>query len=330
MLGLAIILISQSWAFNQQSTGVAAVPVSPSDASGKPDPLSLAYTTRFGDTAERVLVVMVSGADPVQIPLDRLPRWNDAAGEAMPLIRLHKDPVLAATVGFETRIVPTAYVADGTLTEHDDGQQIATPTPADERNLTALPYPANALLAVEITTDTDAGTTADDHRLAAVRARRHGCDRALAFLRRRRPGPDRPGIPPGEPEDAVRDGGDPAEGPKEIVGQLYVADSDSDERLTQPAVFNVDFLWKRPVEYVAHDHNRSRMFELSWINVTDSDHALVALRSKARSPFIIAGLVTFVFGVVLDLAAGLARPGAQAQQARCEITGDLRAPANRK
>ncbi|MGB0768746.1 MAG: hypothetical protein ACPGYV_13680, partial [Phycisphaeraceae bacterium] len=41
VLGLAIILVSQSWAFRSQTTGVAAVPVTPTQDGQQADPLSL-------------------------------------------------------------------------------------------------------------------------------------------------------------------------------------------------------------------------------------------------------------------------------------------------
>ncbi len=310
VLGLAIILVSQSWAFNQQTTGVAAVPVSPSDASGKPDPLTLTYTTRFGDPTERVLVVMVSGADPVQVPLDRLPRWNDATGEAMPSIKLHKDPALAATVGFETRIVPTAYVADGTLSENEEGQQTATPTPTGGRNQTALPYPSNALLAVEITTDTDTGTTTTTAwlpfepegtdviaptRFFSVEGRGQI---GLAFrpVSRKLPfamalttqGDVRPGIP-----------------------VLYIADADAGGTITQPAAFTFEDLSNTPTYSAYHADGRRSEYVLGLVqspSETDVRRGLVTVTRQPASLFITAGLLTFVVGVVLDLLLGWLGP----------------------
>ena len=85
VIGLVTILLSQSWAFRSQTTGVAAVPITYESTPGFL--VSGAPTNSLGDTAERVLVVMAGGQPAAFVPLEGLPRWNDA--DALPDIALH-------------------------------------------------------------------------------------------------------------------------------------------------------------------------------------------------------------------------------------------------
>ncbi|MGB0767350.1 MAG: hypothetical protein ACPGYV_06535, partial [Phycisphaeraceae bacterium] len=278
--------------------------------------LALNYTTRCGDTHDRVLVVMVGGAAPITLPLDNLPRWNDATGQAMPDLKLHNDPKLASAIGFGTRMTTSAYLADGTLTETDDGKQTATPNRGLDRSPDNLPYPANALLAIEITADLEDGgtqtTTAwlpfePDGSDALVPKRFFNVDGlgsvGLAF----RPASKKLPFALGATID-------PPSGSKLFNATVHLADADADGRLLQPASYRL--AGTSSFGHVAKDlRGRSRQYAFHWlrgdlqwqasetgwrVKPDTSTTALIQVETESARPFILAGLITFVLGVVVD------------------------------
>lgn len=301
VLGLATILVSQSWAFHSQTVGVAAVPISESTGNTQADALALNYTTRFGDTHDRVLVVMVGGAAPITIPLNDLPRWNDATGEAMPKLKIHDEPKLAAVIGFGTRITTNAYIADGTLIENEDGTQRSEPTDAGFRDLTTLPYPANALLALEITTDlADGGTKTTT---AWLPFEPEGTDSlvpkrffpveglgsvGLAF----RPASKK--LPFALGAIAINS--------KEYA-DLYLADADTKGRLLQPTIFRRLQPGDGFSYWARHDDSSVAEYECEWLETVSTDlssHILMHVTTGNSNPFILIGMFTFVLGVIFD------------------------------
>ncbi|MBX2853136.1 MAG: hypothetical protein KTR15_15485 [Phycisphaeraceae bacterium] len=301
VLGLAMILVSQSWAFRSQSVGVAAVPITPSTGNAQADALSLNYTTRYGDTHDRVLVVMVGGAAPITIPLEGLPRWNDAAGEAMPKLKIHDEPKLAAVIGYGTRITTSTYIADGTLIEKEDGTQSPEPTDNGFRDMESLPYPANALLALEIITDLEDGGT---HTTTAwLPFEPEGTDSlvperffpieglgsvGLAF----RPASKKLPFALGAKAESTRE-----------YSTIYLADGDTEGRLLQPSMFNLNYPGDG-FSYAAKQKGAGiTNYRCEWLRSTKaslSEHLLFKVSTGSSNPFILAGLITFVLGVVLD------------------------------
>ena len=306
VLGLAIILISQSWAFRSQSIGVAAVPITKPTAGDQIDVFSLPPPlTTYGDTHDRVLVIMARGSAPIAIPLDELPRWNDASGDAMPTLALHDNSKLAPVIGYSTRITTKAYLAEGTLHETEDGAQAAKPTPDDERDLTALPYPANALLALEITTDLDEGGTSsttiwlpfEPEATDALAPKRFFPVKGLGSVGLSfRPASKRLQFALWLQADASRD-----------VGWIFASDRDADGRLLEPKKFSLLETLNEPAQYrAATEDNRVEVFDIQWTNMPDrlaASHYGIEIRSRASNLFILAGLITFVFGVILDRVA---------------------------
>jgi len=308
VIGLATILLSQSWAFRSQTIGIAAVPVSASTGNAPADALSLNYTTRYGDTHDRVLVVMIGGAAPITIPIEGIPRWNDTTGDAMPTVRLHDDPRLAAAIGFGTRITTTAYLADGTLTENEDGTQTAEPTADGFRDLTTLPYPSNALLAMEITADLEDGST--QTTTAWLPFEPEGTDSLVPKHFFKIEGLGSVGIafrPASKKLPFALGASVPLAPQKLFSASVHVADSDVDGRLLQPSHY--DLRGKRSFQHRAIDEaGKPKQFTFEWVskyqdkhaNLTLSPHALIAVKSGVSNPFILAGLITFLVGVVLD------------------------------
>lgn len=302
VLGLAIILVSQSWAFRSHTTGIAAVPISETTCNAQADALSLSYTTRYGDTHDRALVVMVGGAAPITIPLHGLPRWNDATGEAMPTLKLHDHPKIASIIGYGTRITTAAYLADGTLTETQDGTQAAEPTETGIRNLTRLPYPANALLALEITTDLEDGGTKTT--TAWLPFEPEGADAiapknffpieglgsvGLAFRPASKKLPFALGASTGQFIS------------KQAILRLHLADTDTQGKLLEPVSFDFGVFTGTPTHRSLDENGRPHSYRLDWVgrNRTD-EHALFSVTTGNSNPFILAGMITFVLGVLAD------------------------------
>ena len=303
VLGLAIILISQSWAFHSQAMGIAAVPITETKGDGTLDAFSMPPpVTTYGDTHDRVLVIMARGSAPITIPLNGLPRWNDATGDAMPKLKLHDHPKLAAYIGYSTRITTVAYISHGELMDQEDGTQVAGPYKDLERDYSSLPYPAQSLLALEITTDLPDG----------------GTKTTTAWL-------------PFEPEatDAlapkrffsIEDFGSvglsfrPAskklqfalwlqENPSQGATWLYASDRDAMGRLLEPEQFDLMNTVNDPAKYAAFTRdNELKDVQLKLTNNTDriaEEHYAIEVRSGGSNPFILAGLITFIMGVILD------------------------------
>ena len=311
VLGLSIVLVTQSWAFRSQSTGVAAVPVSSTPAGEPTNPLNLTYTTRFGDTQRRELIVMLGATQPIAVNVDALPRWNDAAGDELATIKVHDEPKLAAMLGYRVRITPAAYIAEGTLRLKSDGTQAATPKPTDQRNTTALPYPADALLAIEFEVEHEDGTI--DKTTAWLPFEPEGTESlspkrfyliegfgtvGLAFRPASRKLPFAMAATPTHGE--------------EHLGSLFVADSDN-QQLLQPESLSFDAFTSTQNYQAIDSDNNARMFELHWLNrgyqIGKPDQfAFIVLKESATNLFITAGLVTFLAGVALDLLLGFFGP----------------------
>lgn len=306
VLGLAGILVSQSWAFRSQTIGIAAVPISESTGNAQADALSLNYTTRYGDTHNRVLVVMVGGAAPITIPLDDIPRWNDATGEDMPNVKIHDHPKLASIIGFGTRITASAYIADGTLTETDDGTQSAEPTEQGFRNHTALPYPGSSLLALEITTDLEDGGTKTT--TAWLPFEPEGTDSLVPKQFFKVEGLGSVGLafrPASKKLPFALGGVVHFEGRvmKSLYGTLYAADADTNGRLVQPSAFDFSVTGTDTHSYSAIDEQgQQQQYQLRWVNLFEpvDTHTLIAVTTGTSNPFILAGMITFVLGVFLD------------------------------
>lgn len=299
-LGLAIILVSQSWAFRSQTIGIAAVPISASQGNAQADALSLNYTTRYGDTHDRVLVIMAGGGAPITIPLEKIPRWNDAAGDAMPNIKLHDNPKLASIIGYGTRITTSAYIADGTLTENEDGTQSVEPTDTGFRNLTNLPYPGNALLALEITNDLEDGGT--QTTTAWLPFEPEGTDAlvpkqffpieglgsvGLAF----RPASKKLPFALGAKAESSRE-----------YANIYLADADTAGRLLQPSEFSLNYPGDG-FSYNAQNENQTTQYRAQWLDGSRNDldeYLLFKMSTGTSNPFILVGMIMFVLGVILD------------------------------
>lgn len=317
-IGLAMVLVFQSWSFRYQTTGVVAVPVSVAGEGGQVNPNAMTYTTRYGDPTRRVLVVMLGPSAPLVLPLEGLPRWNDSAGEQMPKIKLHDDARLAAAVGFGTRITTVGYVADGTLEVDANGRQSVTPTPASKRRGNALPYPGSSLLALKFVTDTEDNSTAET--IVWLPFEPEGTDSlapknfysiqglgtlGLAF----RPASVR--LPFAM---AFRSRDQPWE--MSESASLYIADT-HENRLTQPSEFHVTNFASAPIasaleyqaSYVAHEAGKQQRYEMAWTGRSGTGMAYVSIKTTPASLFITAGLFTFVFGVVLDRLLGWLTPG---------------------
>lgn len=328
VLGLAIILVSQSWAFRSHTTGIAAVPISQTTGNAKADALSLSYTTRYGDTHDRVLVVMLGGAAPITIPLHGLPRWNDATGDAMPTLKLHDHPKIASIIGYGTRITTTAYLADGTLTENEDGAQTAQRADLGFRNLTSLPYPANALLALEITTDLEDGGTKTT--TAWLPFEPEGADSLVPnhFFEIEGLGSLGLAFRPASKKLPFALAATMNPHPEKLFrATVHIADSDLDGRLLQPSFY--ELYGKQSFSHMAFDlEGDTRNFKVDWLRGyidrqieqggwgvrPDQDNtALLAVTTGQSNPFILAGMITFVLGVLVDrglvLLASLKRYG---------------------
>lgn len=306
VLGLVIILISQSWAFRSQRVGIAAVPLSESTGNTQADALSLNYTTRYGDTHDRVLVVMAGGGAPITIPLTGIPRWNDATGDAMPTLKLHDHPKLASIIGYGTRITTTAYIADGKLIEKQNNSVAPKITPKSERDLTALPYPSNALLALEITTDLEDGGT--QTTTAWLPFEPEGTDSLVPEHFFQVEGLGSVGLafrPASKKLPFALGGVVHFEGRvmKSLYGTLYVSDADTKGRLLQPAAFDFSVTGTNTHSYSAIDEQaQQQQYQLRWVNLFDpiDTHTLIAVSTNTTNPFILAGMITFVLGVILD------------------------------
>ena len=306
VLGLAIVLISQSWAFRSQTLGIAAVPISESTGNAQADALALNYTTRYGDTHERVLVVMARGTAPVTIPLDGIPRWNDAAGEAMPKLRLHDHPRLAGIIGYGTRITTSAYIAEGDLTNKEDGTQVAGGYKELERHhYTRLPYPSNALLALEITTDLEDGST--QTTTAWLPFEPEGTDSLVPdnFFPVEGLGSVGLAFRPASKKMPFALGATGSAG-EEHAGTLLPTDADRDGRLRQAErlEFSVG-RFHNSYQAIDHDGN-NKQYTLEWLSPGRGLHksipdvSLVLITAGQSNPFILAGMITFVLGVFLD------------------------------
>ena len=315
VLGLAIILVSQSWAFGNHSVGVAAVPVSASAGNTQTDALSLNYTTRYGDTHDRVLVIMVGGAAPITVAFEGLPRWNDATGEGMPKLKLHDNPKLASNIGYGTRITTKAYIADGELIEKQNNTTAPKTTPAHERDTTSLPYPANALLALEIITDLEDGGTKTT--TAWLPFEPEGTDALVPkhFFPVEGLGSVGLAFRPASKKLPFALGAE-AKYLKGVVGKLFVADADNDGRILQPTSYQFSITTTDTHRFAATNHDGAYLqYSARWIDLYTpaDDHALVAVTSSTSNLFILAGLTTFILGVVLDrvivLSASLRKYG---------------------
>lgn len=302
VLGLVMILVSQSWAFRSQSVGIAAVPITASTGNAQTDAMSLNYTTRYGDTHDRVLVVMVSGAAPLTIPIHGIPRWNDATGDAMPNIKLHDDPKLASAIGYGTRITTSAYIAHGELTETSDGKQTAQATPTDERNLTNLPYPSSALLALDITADLEDGST--QTTTAWLPFEPEGTDSLVPkkFFPIEGLGSVGLAFRPASKKLPFALGADHEMPPqKQQLLTLHIADTDSNGKLLQPVSYDFGILVGTPTHRSLDESGRVRDYNLDWVSGSwKDDHALIAVTTNTSNFFILAGMITFVLGVLLD------------------------------
>lgn len=300
VLGLSIILVSQSWAFRYQTLGVAAVPVSAPTGNAQNDALSLSYTTRMGDPTDRVLVVMAVGAAPIQIPLVGLPRWNDASAKQIPQLPLHINPQVADLIGYSNRLEPVAYLADGELAEQD-GKQTATATPPTRRGKPLLPYPPNALLAVQFTTQLDDGGSATT--TAWLPFEPEGTDSlipkkffqveglgtvGLAFR------PVSQQMPFALAANASRS--------EEHLGTVHLAERDTTGTITEPAQFEFTADDEKFAYRTVASGKRAKNYQLDWYSNGQYSEkiSLVMIQSGTNNPFIFAGLITFLLGVALD------------------------------
>ncbi|MEO0474705.1 MAG: hypothetical protein AAF085_01870 [Planctomycetota bacterium] len=313
VLGLAIILISQSWAFRSQTVGIAAVPINESTGGETLDVFSLTPpVTTYGDTHERVLVIMAGGSAPLTIPLEGLPRWHDVSGDAMPRLKLHDHPNLASWIGFGTRITTTAYISHGELMDQDDGTQAAGPYKELERDYTGLPYAAQSLLAIEITTDLEKGGTETTTAWLPFEAEATDALAPKHFF-------------PVEGLGSVGLSFRPASKKMQFAlwlqedhaldkSWLYASDRDADGRLLQPQQFDLRDTRDNPARYTAvDDDNNPAPYDIMWTNngwsIAEGYYG-IEVRSSGSNPFILAGLITFILGVALDRALDwlLSRP----------------------
>ncbi|MEM9345213.1 MAG: hypothetical protein AAGB26_01220 [Planctomycetota bacterium] len=303
VLGLVMILISQSWAFHSQTIGIAAVPITEAKGDAEIDVFSLPPPiTTYGDTHDRVLVIMARGGAPVTIPLEGLPRWNDTTGDAMPRLKLHDNPRLSTVVGFGTRITTSAYIADGALTENDDGTQSVKPTEAGFRDMKSLPYPANALLALEITTDLKEGGT--QTTTAWLPFEPQATDSVVPKQFFNVEGLGSVGLSFRPASRKLQFALWLQEDRSENASYLYASDRDAEGRLLKPERFSLKETLEKPVRYRAIAENKNnKVFEIrqvDGINQIADTHYGVEIRSSTSNPFILAGLMTFAVGVILD------------------------------
>lgn len=304
VLGLVMILVSQSWAFRSQSLGIAAVPITASTGNAQTDAMSLNYTTRYGDTHDRVLVVMVSGAAPLTIPIHGIPRWNDAAGDAMPNIKLHDDPKLASAIGYGTRITTSAYIAHGELTETSDGKQTAQATPTDERDLTNLPYPNSALLALDITADLEDGST--QTTTAWLPFEPEGTDSLVPkkFFPIEGLGSVGLAFRPASKKLPFALGASHSKYSGDLDDlKIRISDADQNGRLLQPIEINLNTYSRESFSHRTSSENGGMaMYLMDWIGPwSDVKHPLlIKISTGTSNPFILAGMITFALGVFLD------------------------------
>lgn len=304
VLGLAIVLISQSWAFHSQTIGIAAVPISESTGNAQTDALSLNYTTRYGDTHDRVLVVMAGGGAPITIPINNIPRWHDATGEDMPKVKLHDHPKLASIIGYGTRITTSAYIADGTLTETEDGTQTATRNEGLDRSLNTLPYPGSALLALEITADLEDGST--QTTTAWLPFEPEGTDSLVPKQFFQVEGLGSVGLafrPASKKLPFALSATKPQYREKWAQLNLWIADTDTNGRLLQPATYEFSGLKSMSATHrTPNNEGKLISYELSWLYRAkpDAGMALISATTGTSNPFILAGMITFVLGVLGD------------------------------
>eukprot|EP00752_Nemacystus_decipiens_P015891 g14199.t1 len=281
VLGLAIILVSQTWAFRSQTVGIAAVPINESGGDETLDVFSLPPPiTTYGDTHDRVLVIMARGSAPITIPLEGLPRWHDASGDVMPRIRLHDRPELASLIGYSTRITTTAYISHGDLTDRPDGTQTARGYKELERDYTSLPYPGDALLAIEITTDLEDGGTNTTTAWLPFEAEATDALAPKHFFQVEGLGSVGLSFRPASKkmQFAMWLQNDPAQN----KAWLYASDREADGGLLQPEQFDLRETRDEPARYTAvNEDNNPAVYELKWANngnpIADGHHVARAL-----------------------------------------------------
>ncbi|MBX2851575.1 MAG: hypothetical protein KTR15_07515, partial [Phycisphaeraceae bacterium] len=86
--------------------------------------------------------------------------------------------------------------------------------------------------------------------------------------------------------------------------RLHVADSDINGKLLQPVSFDYGVLSGTPNYRSLDDEGRIRDYKLDligWDGYND-EYALIAVKTGLSNPFIFAGLITFILGVILDRA----------------------------
>jgi hypothetical protein len=222
----------------------------------------------------------------------------------MPTIKLHDDPKLASNIGYGTRITTKAYIAEGTLKQNEDGTQSAEPTAAGFRDHTSLPYPAKALLALEITTDLeDGGTTTTT---AWLPFEPEGTDALVPsqFFPIEGLGSVGLAFRPASRKMPFALGAE-AQVLKNISGRLYVADADENGRLLKPTELGFSYTGNNTHSYNDIDeHGSEARFLLKWVDLIDQrqigSQTLILITKNSSNPFILAGLITFIAGVVLD------------------------------
>lgn len=302
VIGLMIVLTLQSWGFRAQSSGVVPVRLDtvPLNQDERPSPATLNYTAKFGDTHDREIMVVPFGIEPIVVPVPGLPRWNDAAGDAMPSIKLHEDQALATAIGYTTRVTVAAYVASGTLTDHPDGTESVTPTAPDPHHAAAMPYPMHALVALRFTTDLDDGKTGEtivwlpfepDAPLSLIPRRVFNIPGlgfvALAF----RPASDEL---PFELAATI-----PEPQPKRFSASLFAAQTDRSGMPIQAAEHTLS-----DTGTTTHANSPAMFadrYQLNWLGeINDGKTALVGFVTRPMEPYVVIGLVVFVVGVVLD------------------------------
>lgn len=301
VIGLAITLVSQAIAWRHASlTGIIAAPSS-STLSNPNAQAPPSFVTRYADTDDRELMIMVGWDMPIHVPLDGLPRWNDTAGDAMPAMRLNEHPPLATKLGFTTRIRTIAYIADGELVTQPDGTQAVTPTAPSDRRPADLPYPDKALLALSFEAELPDGTVKTTrlwlpfepveqcvHQMAPERFFQIEGLGEVGLAFRPRIGK----LPFAVAATISRD--------KASLGTIDLAEMSDLGRPNLGESQRMPRLFDRPMQHAAPDaQGIMRGFQLRWLTVTDDEDVLIRITARPALVYVEAGLCTLALGVVL-------------------------------
>lgn len=86
--------------------------------------------------------------------------------------------------------------------------------------------------------------------------------------------------------------------------KVYVSDSDENGKLLQPSKYVLNYAGKDGFSHTAlDDSGRAQRYDFDWLDPGLSytgHHLFIQIARASFSPFITAGLLTFILGVILD------------------------------